>query len=211
MDKASKGISIIRKLRYLIPRHSLVTIYKSFIRSILEYADVIYDQPSNDSFSNKIESIQYNAALAITGAIRGTSKDKLYRELGLEHLSSRRWFKRFCLFHKIYHKKSPNYLYQLIPQNHNRFYLRNQHLIPQIFCRTNNFSDSFFPTAIKEFNKLDYQISHNVSFQSFRKFLLKSIRPVPNSLFDANDPYGVKLLTRLRVGLSHLKYQKFRH
>ena len=101
MDKASKGISIIRKLRYLIPRHSLVTIYKSFIRSILEYADVIYDQPSNDSFSNKIESIQYNAALAITGAIRGTSKDKLYRELGLEQLSSRRWFKRLCLFHKI--------------------------------------------------------------------------------------------------------------
>ena len=115
------------------------------------------------------------------------------------------------LFHKIYHKKSPNYLYQLIPQNHNRFYLQNQHLIPQIFCRTNNFSDSFFPTAIKEFNKLDYQISHNISFQSFRKFLLKSIRPVPNSLFDANDPHGVKLLTRVRVGFSHLKDQKFRH
>ena len=211
IEKSSKGISVIRKLRYQISRHSLVTLYKSFIRSILEYADVIYDQPSNDSFSDKIESIQYNAALAITGAIRGTSKDKLYKELGLEYLSSRRWLKRLCLFHKIYHNKSPEYLYRLIPQPHNLFNLRNQHLIPQIFCRTNLFSDSFFPTAIKEFNKLNYQTTHDLSFQCFRKTLLKSIRPVPNSLFDACNPHGLKLLTRLRVGLSHLREQKFRH
>ena len=211
IEKSSKGISVIRKLRYQISRHSLVTLYKSFIRSILEYADVIYDQPSNDSFSDKIESIQYNAALAITGAIRGTSKDKLYKELGLEYLSSRRWLKRLCLFHKIYHNKSPEYLYRLIPQPHNLFNLRNQHLIPQIFCRTNLFSDSFFPTAIKEFNKLNYQTTHDLSFQCFRKTLSKSIRPVPNSLFDACNPHGVKLLTRLRVGLSHLREQKFRH
>ena len=211
IDKASKGISVIRKLRYQIPRHSLVSLYKSFIRSLLEYADVIYDQPSNTSFSDKIECIQYNAALAITGAIRGTSKDKLYKELGFEYLSSRRWFKRLCLFHKIYHNKTPGYLYRLIPQTHNLYNLRNQHLIPNIFCRTNVFSDSFLPSTIKEFNKLPHSISHQVSFQSFRKILSKSIRPVPNSLFDACDPHGVKLLTRLRVGLSHLKEQKFRH
>ena len=211
IDKASKGISVLRKLRYQIPRRSLISLYKSFIRSILEYADVVYDQPTNNSFSDKIESIQYNAALAITGAIRGTSKDKLYKELGFEYLSSRRWFKRLCLFHKIYHSKSPEYLYRLIPQPHNLFNLRNQHLIPQIFCRTNVFSDSFFPTAIKEFNKFSNQVTHHLSFQSFRKLLLKSIRPVPNSLFDACDPLGIKLLTRLRVGLSHLREQKFRH
>ena len=211
IDKASKGISIIRKLRYQIPRHSLVTIYKSCIRSILEYADVIYDQPSNNSFSDKIESIQYNAALAITGAIRGTSKEKLYNELGLEYLISRRWFKRLCLFHKIYHNQSPEYLYRLIPQPHNLFNLRNQNLVPQIYCRTNLFSDSFFPTAIKEFNKLDYQINHRLSFESFRRVILKSIKPVTSSLFDACDPHDVKLLTKLRVGLSHLREQKFRH
>ena len=211
VDKASKGISIIRKLRYQIPRHSLVSLYKSFIRSTLEYVDVIYDQPSNNYFSDKIESIQYNAALAITGAIRGTSREKLYKELGFEYLSSRRWFKRLCLFHKVYHNKSPEYLYSIIPQPHHLFNLRNQNLIPQIYCRTNIFSDSFFPTVINEFNKLDYKVSHQLSFQSFRRILLKSIKPVPNSLFDACDPHGIKLLTRLRVGLSHLKDQKFRH
>ena len=37
------------------------------------YWDVIYDQLSNNGLSEKIESIQYNAALAITGPITGTS------------------------------------------------------------------------------------------------------------------------------------------
>ena len=125
-------------------------------------------------------------------------KDKLYKELGFEYLSSRRWLKRLCLFHKIYHNKSPEYLYRVIPQPHNLFNLRSQDLIPQIFCRTNLFSDSFFPTAIKEFNKLNRQVTHQLSFQSFLRILSKSIRPVPNSLFDACDPHGVKPLTRLR-------------
>ena len=40
-------------------------------------------------FCSKIESVQYNAALALTGAIRGTSQTKLYIELGLESLRSR--------------------------------------------------------------------------------------------------------------------------
>ena len=91
------------------------------------------------------------------------------------------------------------------------FNLRNQYLIPHIYCRTNIFSDSFFPSTIREFNKLDHHTTHQLSFHCFRKTLSKSIRPVPNSLFDSCDLHGIKLLTRLRVGLSHLREQKFRH
>ena len=39
-------------------------------------------------FVKKIESVQYKTALAITGAIQGTSGDKIYQELGLESLKS---------------------------------------------------------------------------------------------------------------------------
>ena len=108
IDKTTKSIGVLRKLRYFVPRHSLITIYKSFIRSQLEYGDVIYDQPYNEYFINKLESIQYNAALAITGAIRGTSKEKLYKEIGLEYLSSRRWFRRLCLIYKILIRRTPS-------------------------------------------------------------------------------------------------------
>ena len=97
----NKLTSTLRKLYHYMPRHSLVTIYKSFIRPHLDHADVIFDKPSNATFSNRIESAQYNVALAIAGTKRGTSKEKLYQELGFETMKERRWFRRLCCFYKI--------------------------------------------------------------------------------------------------------------
>ena len=59
------------------------------------------DQPQNETFCEKIESVQYKAALAITGAIQGSSRKKRYQELGFESLKSRRWYKRLCCMYKI--------------------------------------------------------------------------------------------------------------
>ena len=73
-EKISKEIGVIKKLSNMLPRHSLVTIYKAFVRPHLDYRGILYDQPNNESLCQKIESIQYNAGLAITGAIRGTSQ-----------------------------------------------------------------------------------------------------------------------------------------
>ena len=83
---ANNDAGLLRKLQTVLPRNSLLTIYKSFIRPLLYCADVIYDQPSNASFAQKIESVLYNAALAITGAIKRSSREKLYQELGLDYL-----------------------------------------------------------------------------------------------------------------------------
>ena len=77
--KANKGVGIIRKLAHVLLSESLLTIYKSFLRLHIDYGDIIYDQPNNDSFCDMIERVQYNAALAITGAIKGTSHLKLFR------------------------------------------------------------------------------------------------------------------------------------
>ena len=74
------------KLSNLLQRQALVTIHKAFIRPHLDYGDALYDQAFNNSFHVKIESIQYNTCLAITEAIRGTSREKIYKELGLESL-----------------------------------------------------------------------------------------------------------------------------
>ena len=62
----------------------IIDIYISFIRPHLDYGDAIFDQAYNKSFHESIECIQYSASLAITRAIRGTLKQKLYQELGLE-------------------------------------------------------------------------------------------------------------------------------
>ena len=74
ISKVDKTIGLLRKLQAVLPRPSLVTIYEAFIRPHLDYGDIIYDQAYKESFHQKLESIQYNAALAITGAIRGTSR-----------------------------------------------------------------------------------------------------------------------------------------
>ena len=78
-QKTNKTIGLLRKLQTLLPRAPLITIYKLFIRPHLDYGDMIYDQTFNMSFQKKLETILYNAALAITGAIRGSSREKLPR------------------------------------------------------------------------------------------------------------------------------------
>ena len=77
-NNVNKSIGLLCKLQNLLPRQSLGTIYKCFIRPHIDYGDVIFDQAYNKSFHEKLETFRYNALLAITGAIRGTLKEKLY-------------------------------------------------------------------------------------------------------------------------------------
>ena len=74
-DKICKTIGLLRKLQNILPRPALLTIYKCFIRPNLDRGDIIYDQAYNLSFHHKLESIQYNAALALTEAIRGNLRE----------------------------------------------------------------------------------------------------------------------------------------
>ena len=102
LNKVNKTIGRLRKFQLILPRHSLITIYKTFFKSHLDYGDVIYDRAFNDSFHQRLESIQYNAAIAITGTIRGTSSEELFQELGLETSKSRRWLRNCIYFLKYF-------------------------------------------------------------------------------------------------------------
>ena len=84
---ANKGIGLIRKLAHVLPRQSLLTIYKSFLIPHPDYGDIIYDQPNNESL---YIYIYIYAALAITGEIKGTSQLKIYNELSIESWKFRR-------------------------------------------------------------------------------------------------------------------------
>ena len=112
--KVNKTIGLLWKLQAFLPRQSLVTVYKAFIRPHLDYGDIIYNQTYNYSFDQKMESIQYNAAIATTGAIRGTPTEKLYQKLGLESLRKRRRYRKLCNFFKIFKGQSPEYLFRIL-------------------------------------------------------------------------------------------------
>ena len=184
-------------------------VYKQYVKN--GRPEDRFDKPSNATFSNRIESAQYNAALAIIGTIRGTSKEKLYKELGFETMKDRRWFRRLCCFYKILNIQTPGYLYSLLVPPNRDYNARRYTKFRQIFCRTKTFSNSFLPQTIKEWNKLDTSICQAPSYSEFRKALLDFIRPTANSTFGTNDVSGLKLLTRLRVGFSHLREHKFKH
>ena len=108
-------MGLLHNLQNLLPRTALITIFKAFIRPYLDYGDILYDQAYNILFNQKLESIQYNASLAITGAIRNTSKEK---KQGLESLQLRRWYRKLGMFYKFFKSKSPQYLLKLIPEKH---------------------------------------------------------------------------------------------
>ena len=80
---SSKGIWVLKKLSNYLLRHSSVTLYKAFIRPHLDYADIIYDKLNNVNICNKIENLQYKAVLAITGAIRRSSREKCTKNWAL--------------------------------------------------------------------------------------------------------------------------------
>ena len=120
---------------------------------------------------------------------------------------------KLYLFYKIFHEKSPSYLFQLIPPNSNVYATRSSQSnnISSFKTRHNFFKDSLFPAVISEWNSLDVNIRNSSSINVFKKELLKFIRPVPNSTYNINDSKRLTLLTRLRLGLSHLGDHKFRH
>ena len=69
--------------------------------------DTIYDNPVNESLINKLEKVQYQACLAITGAIQGTSRESLYKELITESLQSRQWYRKMVFFNTVFNGLTP--------------------------------------------------------------------------------------------------------
>ena len=148
-----------------------MTIYKSFIRPHLDYEDVVYDRALNETFHQSLESRQYIAASAISGAIGGTSSEKLFQELGLGTLNSRRWLRKLCLFYKLIKEKLPAYLFQLIPKNNNPYSTRSvqKSQISFFKTKTNFFKNSVFPAVIMEWNKIDTNIRNSAPCNVFNK------------------------------------------
>lgn len=210
--KVNKLIGMISRLRSVLPRHSLITIYKAFARPHLDYGDIIYDNPGNASFSNRLETIQYNAALAITGCIRGTSREKLYAEIGLESLSDRRYCRKLCFFYKIVNGCTPAYLQTFLPDPCIKSYAtRTNNVFNTIKTRTVRYKNSFFPYCVSQWNSLDSELRELPSINSFKNALARFYRPSPSLLYHVHNQKGIIFLNRLRVDFSHLKEHKFRH
>ena len=168
---------------------------------------MIYDQPNNESFCQQIESVQYNASLVITGAIKRTSN----KDMGLESLKFRQWFRKLCTFYKIKSTGLPSYLFDLIPKSSHMYNTRSLEDAATLYSRTDIFKYLFFPSTISEWNKLDLKIRQSKTILTFQNALIKIGKPTPKPIYNVHNPVGLNLLTRLRLGLNHLNQHKFNH
>ena len=86
LKKVSKAVNLLREFQQDLLRQSLITIYKLFILPHLDYGDIVYDWVFHKSFHKKLESIQYNAAIAITGALKGTFSENFFSRIRIRIL-----------------------------------------------------------------------------------------------------------------------------
>ena len=222
LSKARKGVGVIKYLSSYVPVKTLDQIYKMYVRPHLDFCDIIYHTPKVNSifdsssrlvnWMNQIERVQYQAALAVTGAWKGTHTDKIYEQLGWESLTERRRFRRLVQLYKIVNGLTPEYLRSPVPSSRSHsFDTRSGNVIPIVKCRTTSYMNSFYPHAVKIWNELGPELIHSASLSIFKSNIQKLIRPSKKSWFNIHDPKGIKRLFQLRVGLSPLRHHKKHH
>ena len=205
--KATKGLSLLKYLSKYVPRKVLDLSYKLYVRPHLDYADVIYHNQRED-LMNLVEQVQYKAALIVTGCWQGTSREKLYDELGWESLSDRRWGRRMSLYYKIVNGLTPAYLFDHVPSEAPRTLRKYVPKAP--IAKTKRYANTFFPYCINHWETLDNAIKYSTSVQSFKNKVNERIRPEPSPCCKQNR-HGMKRLTQIRVDFSDLRDHRFNH
>ena len=186
-EKASKRLNMLKFVTYKLDRSILTSLYRSLFRPLMEYADVIWNN-CYDCDSALLDSVQYEAARLVTGAMKGTSSARLYKKLAWESLSSRRKLHILTQVYKVVKNLVPYYLSELLPKlssERTHYRLRSRENFAQFSCRTFRFQKSFFPSAITGWNSLDIDVRNSVSLSTFKAKLRPTTFPHSyNNLFD---------------------------
>ena len=204
-ERAWSRMNLLRMIKFTIDRKSLETIYFTYICSLLEYADIIVDNCSQQE-CNEIEKIQLEAGRIVTGSTKLVEINKLYKELGWLKLSERRDLHKLFLFFKMDHGLAPLYLSNLLPphvEDVTSYRLRNAGNYVGIHANTRTYADSFLPSTIQAWNNLPDSIRSADTLATFKHLLTQDTPKVPKYYF-CGDRFFQVLHTRLRTECSSL-------
>ena len=209
-DRAWTRINLMRKFKYDLDRRALETIYISFIRPVLEYADVIWDNCTQQE-KQDLEKIQIEAARIATGTTKLVSLQKLYEEIGWETLEARRKKHELVLFYEMFYNLSPLYLAYLVPpqvQNVSRYNLRNANNVQTLVSHTSQFFHSFLPSVIRDWNNLADDTRNADTVESFKRKIHENTVVIPKHYY--TGPRQLQILhTKIRTGCSALNNDLF--
>ncbi|MCG7881047.1 MAG: hypothetical protein JAY96_05605 [Candidatus Thiodiazotropha endolucinida] len=210
-EKASVRLNLLRSLKFTLKRRSLQKIYFTFLRPILEYADVVWDNCTQYQ-KNELEKIQLEAGRIVTGTTKLVSTQKLYEELGWDKLSDRRRMHKLQMFYKMDHQIAPDYLCNLLPLHIgdvSSYPLRNADNYSLVHSRTALYGSSFLPSTIREWNRLPNEHRNAESQNAFKQNLSENSVKVPYYFFCGNREEQI-IHTRLRTECSSLNYYLYR-
>ena len=212
VSKVSTKLNVLRSLKFDLDRKTLQCMYLSFIRPVMEYGDIIFDN-SPDYCKDKLEKINIEAARIITGATKLVSLNKLYTESGFESLETRRKKHKLTEFFKIKSSMTPEYLRNLLPLQHDQqhsYPTRNSsnYILPH--CRTTYHFNSFIPSTISMWNQLPNHIKESNTISSFKQKLNEYYDPhqVPRHYY-VGTRKGQILHARLRMACSSLNHHLY--
>ena len=205
VTKAKKKVDIMRGLTYRLNRKSLERLYVSYVRPLLEYANTLWDN-CTDNECNQLEKVQQSAIRVILGAKKGTSHEFLYGESNLEKLVHRRKRQKLIQFYKIQHNMAPATLQELVPQQTRErtpYTLRTGNNISVIKTNTQSLYQSFFPSVIREWNILTTQIKESPTIERFRELITPEKTRTPRRFYCGERKFQI-YHNRLRLRCSDL-------
>lgn len=169
-NNANRTLGYIRRNFSNAPLSLKMLLYKTLVRSKLEYAAAIWN-PHHENLIRHLELIQNNAARFILSDYHRTSSvTAMKHHLSLPPLSLRRKYFRLCLFHKTYHH--PSLRNELItPPTYHSSRIDHEHKVKGTFCYTNTFSCSFIPVTSNDWNRLPGDIVSISDHSLFRHSL----------------------------------------
>ena len=209
-EKAWFRVNTMRRLKFKLDRKSLEIIYTAFIRPVLEYSDVIWDN-CTECEKNDLDKIQNEAAGIATGATKLVSLNALSKEICWESLEQRRQNHRLTLFYKMFYNITPLYLSSLVPQsvsNLSQYSLRNSNDLQTVNARSSQYYHSFLPSTTRDWNSLSTETKQADSVNSFKQSLNKDKPSIP-SYFYTGSRIGQILHSRIRTNCSSLNLDLF--
>ena len=150
-NSAGKCVDVLNALKFKLDRKTLEKLYLSFVRSKLEYGNIIWDNCTQEQ-TDMLENVQLRAAKIVSGAIRRTHSELLYKELGWETLKEPRSKQRLTTMFKIYNNEAPTYLTSTLPNivaENTPYNLRNRENLAGYKTRTKMYQLSFFSKNCK--------------------------------------------------------------
>ena len=202
-------------MKWKLPSSVLLTMYINFIRPLLEYGDVIWDNVTSmgAKLSSKLESLQYNCLLIVSGCTYGTNMEKLRLMYGLNSMKFRRKMHRMTTIYKILNdENTPDYLKDLIIDRPNKTFSSRLEHLPVPKSSTQFHRNSFLPNSIVEWNALAKDIRNSPSLLTFKLNYSKRYGvPEKLPLVTIHNRHHEIILNKFRANFTSLKADMKRH